>query len=413
MHTLIENVTLFFGRDFQVVRKGWIEIDHGAITYAGEDKPHFSSQDTRVLNGDGLLAIPGLIDAHTHIGDSIAKDMGVGLGLNQLVHPIHGLKTRLLNEAQEGQVRHAMNEITCDMLASGITTFVDFREGGLNGVVLALKSIYDPRQRAMILGRPNYNFQEDEVAKESQGLPSTVLDELERALDICSGVGLSGPNEYTGEAMKQISEIAKSKRKLVAVHAAESLESKRFSLEHFSAAEVDRALRYMKPDFMVHLANSTAEERQKVSERQIPVVCSPRANAILGLGLPPILDLLERGVTVALGTDNVMLNAPDMFREMDYTSRAIRAFKREPGAISCNDILKMATISAADALGLGSMIGSIEEGKRADIAFLDLNSPNLHFSRDLVASTVHRARACDVRCVMVDGDILHGSIPRA
>ncbi len=71
----------------------------------------------------------------------------------------------------------------------------------------------------------------------------------------------------------------------------------------------------------------------------------------------------------------------------------------------------MATVNAAKALGLGSELGCIEEGKRADIAFLNLNSPNLCFSKDLISSVVHRARPDDVKCVLIDGEVVHGSIP--
>jgi len=116
---------------------------------------------------------------------------------------------------------------------------------------------------------------------------------------------------------------------------------------------------------------------------------------------------------VALGTDNVMLNPPDMFREMDYTSRMLRATKRNAGVVSSREILKMATVNAAKVLGLEGRLGSIEQGKRADVVLLDLNNGNLSFSRDLIASVVHRASAGDVKCVLVDGEVVHGSIPNA
>jgi cytosine/adenosine deaminase-related metal-dependent hydrolase len=412
MTTLIENVCLIFGGELQVINNGCIEIDNGKITFAGEGRPPSSPQDSRtVLNGHGLLAIPGLIDAHTHLADSVAKDVGIGSSLDALVHPIHGMKTMLLKEAPEAQVCEAMAATARDMLASGITTFADFREGGLAGVQLAQKALRGTKQRALILGRPNFHFNEGQVVDESRLLTQETMQELVQTLEICSGLGVSGANEYTGNAMKQISEVAKGKGKLLGVHASESAESRKFSLENFSSSEVERVLHYLKPDFLVHFTNSTAEDLQKISEKRIRVICCPRANSILGLGVPPIPELCEAGVTVALGTDNVMLNAPDMFREMDYTSRTLRANQRYARAIASKEILKMATVNAANALGLDSEIGSIEKGKRADMAFLDLNSANLRFSRDFIASVVHRARPEDVKCVMLDGEVVHGSIP--
>ncbi len=396
----------------QVINNGYIEVEDGKIAFASEGRPPSSSNDSRtVLNGDGLLAIPGLIDAHTHLADSVAKDVRIGSSLDALVHPIHGLKTMLLNEAPEAQICQAMAATACDMLASGITTFADFREGGLAGVELAQKALRGTKLRALILGRPNYHFDEGQVVDDSRVLTRETMWELVETLEICTGLGISGANEYTGNAMKQLSELAKNKGKLLGVHVSESRESREFSHENFSSNEVERVLRYLKPDFLVHLTNSNAEDLQKVSENRIPVVCCPRANSILGLGFPPILELLEAGVTVALGTDNVMFSTPDMFREMDYTSRTIRANRRYAGAIASKEILKMATVNAASVLGLGSEIGSIEKEKRADIAFLDLNTANLCFSKDLIASIVHRARPEDIKCVMVDGEVVHGSIP--
>lgn len=412
MESLIENVSIILGEEFQVIRNGCIQIDDGRITFAGEGEKPESSQDSRQnLNGQGLLAIPGLVDAHTHLADSVAKDLKIGSSLDELVHPIHGLKTILLRDTPDTQICEAMTTTARDMLASGITTFADFREGGLAGVRLAQNALRENRSRALILGRPNYHFSEELVVDQSRQLTAETVLELRQTVEICSGLGISGANEYSDQALKQISEITKGKRKLLGVHASESATSRRFSLDKISKSEVDRALDNLAPDFLVHLTTSTPEEHEKVSKNHIPVVCCPRANAILGLGFPPILELLEAEVTVALGTDNVMLNNPDMFREMDYTSKMLRATKLDAGAVSSREILKMATTNAATALGLGSQLGSIEQGKRADITFLNLNSPNLCFSKDLIASVVHRARPDDVKCVMVDGEVVHGSIP--
>ncbi len=412
MATLIENVSLILGEELQVINNGYIQIDDCKIAFAGEGKPPNSSEHSqKILNGKGLLAIPGLINAHTHLADSIAKDIGIGSSLDQLVHPIHGLKTILLREASEAQVCEAIAATARNMLASGITTFADFREGGLTGVQLAQKALRGIRLRALILGRPNYHFERALVVDESRPLNPETIRELEETIETCSGLGISGANEYTSKSMKQISELAKRKGKLLGVHASESAESRRFSLEGFSRSEVERVLEYLAPSFLVHLTNSTPEELQMISKNRIPVVCCPRANSILGLGFPPIPELREAGVTMALGTDNVMLNSPDMFREMDYTSRALRANRLNAGAISSREILKMATVNAAKVLGLDSEVGSIEEGKRADIVFLNLNSPNLCFSKDFLASVVHRAKPEDIECVLVDGEVAHGSIP--
>ena len=408
MSTLIEDVTILQGTDFNVIKNGWLSFDKGTIQGLGETKP--PRQPSKTFDGKGLLALPGLIDAHIHLGDAAARDLGNGCTLRELVHPIHGLKTKLLNEAPKGLLSEAIDQTTKAMLASGITAFADFREGGAEGVRYMRKNAR-AGQRGLILGRPNYYFPEDKIESD-KNLPYDVIDDLKETLQISDGLGVSGPNEYTNTSLHTISDLAKSYCKQVAIHVAESELSQKFSLDHFGMTEVARVLSHMTPGFMVHLTNATRNDLDLVAERKVPMVCCPQANASLGLGVPPILELLKREVTVALGTDNVMLNEPDMFSEMNYVSKLLRAEHRNPAAITPRDVLKMATANAAKAVGLAES-GSLEVGKKADIVFLNLNHPNLAFSHDPVASIVHRAQRDNIACVMIEGEIRHGLLKQA
>ena len=403
--TLITNLTLLVGDEFQEIDKANLLIENGTIRYFGRKQPD-TGTDAVTVDGVGLLAIPGLIDAHTHIGDSIAKDLGVGKTLRELVHPLHGMKAQLLANESPELIREGMSQTAMDMLSCGITAFADFREGGLSGIELAKQALTDCKQRVLLLCRPNLVYSETDVGEEI-ALPEAVVNETKDALSICSGIGA---NEYTDMALEQIGQLAKDGGKLIAIHAAESLDAVKFSSDKFHSTEVQRILRYMTPDAIVHATQASTDEFQKIAEHGVGVICCPRANATLGLGFPPISILYNHGVRVALGTDNVMLNAPDMFREMDYTARMIKATCLNPSAITSAEILRMATATAADILGLGSTIGTLAVGKKADIVFLDLTTPNLNFSRDHVSSVVHRARPDNVACVMIDGEIVHGSI---
>jgi cytosine/adenosine deaminase-related metal-dependent hydrolase len=406
--TLITNLTLLVGDEFQKIDKANLLIENGTIRYFGRKQPD-TGTDAVTVDGVGLLAIPGLIDAHTHIGDSIAKDLGVGKTLRELVHPLHGMKAQLLANESPELIREGMSQAAMDMLSCGITAFADFREEGLSGIELAKQALTDCKQRVLLLCRPNLVYSETDVGEEI-ALPEAVVNETKDALSICSGIGLSGANEYTDMALQQIGQLAKDGGKLIAIHAAESLDAVKFSSDKFHSTEVQRILRYMTPNAIVHATQASTDDVQKIAEHGVGVICCPRANATLGLGFPPISILHNHGVRVALGTDNVMLNAPDMFREMDYTARMIKATCLNPSAITSAQILRMGTASAADILGLGSTIGTLDVGKKADIVFLDLTAPNLNFSRDLVSSVVHRARPDNVACVMIDGEIVHGSI---
>jgi len=406
--TLVTNLTILAGDEFQRIDRGNLLIENDTIRYLGPGHPDVHRPDLTV-NGSGLLAIPGLIDAHTHIGDSVAKDLGVGMTLKELVHPLHGIKAQLLAKESPESIRAAIRQTASDMLSSGITTFADFREGGVQGIQLARLALKQCRQRVLLLCRPNFVYSEMQVT-ENVALTETVVQETKEGLAVSNGLGLSGANEYTQIALEQLSKLATQTGKPIAIHAAESQEAVKFSQEKFQATEIQRILECMTPSMIVHATHASLDDIRRISERGIGVVCCPRANASLGVGFPPIGTLLQQKIRVALGTDNVMLNAPDMFREMDYASRMITANALDPAAASSTEILRMATVNPAEILGLSSKLGTLDVGKKADIIFIDLSAPNLNFSRDLVSSLVHRARPDNITCVMINGEIVHGSI---
>lgn len=392
---------------FDLVDKAFIKIEDGYFTEIKEDNS--SPSGFLRYKAKGMLIIPGLINAHTHIGDSFFKDFGVGKSLNELFKPINGLKHKLLSSANEKLIIKSMRSSILNMLRCGITTFADFREGGKKGIIMIKKAMRGLKIRSIILGRPDYYFDEDDVLK-NHDMPEDKIREVNEILDICDGIGLSGPNEYTNKAMKELSKLTKSKKKICAIHACEDKCSMDFSLKNFNQSEVERAIKNFEPDFIVHLTQARDDDIELVSKVNIPIVCCPRANSILGLGFPPMIKMMKKGLIIALGTDNIMLNSPDLFREIDYTSRILRALERDPSAVSSKDILKMVTINSAKALRLDKYIGSIEEGKKADAVFIKMNTKNLESTKDPFNAIVHRVRPDDIQAVMINGEIVYGSL---
>jgi len=405
---IIEGANVIAGKNLDLMERTYIRIDDGLFAEVRES-PSSSIGYVR-YKAKGMLMIPGFINAHTHIGDSFVKDSGLGKSLIELFRPMTGLKHRLLKSAPEDSIMKSMRNSIFDMLRCGITTFADFREGGKKGVMLLKKAIEGVKIRAVILGRPDYYYDEDEIV-EDYAMPEDEIREVDGILEMCDGIGLSGPKEYTNRTMRELSRLIKSKKKICAIHAGEDKYSMDFSQKNFRQSEVERALKNLDLDFIIHLTQATEEDIELVSKRNILVVCCPRANSILGLGFPPIIKMMERGIIIALGTDNVMLNSADLFREMDYTSRMIRAMERDPSAISSKDIMKMTTINPAKALKLDKEIGSIEEGKRADAVFIKMKSRNLESVKDPINAVVHRVRPDDIQAVMVGGEIAYGSLP--
>lgn len=402
---LLDNVAIVTGPDMELVPRGFIKIENGRILVVGEGSGGSAKHE---MDCEGLIAIPGFVDAHTHVGDSIAKDAGVGLPIAEVVSPIRGLKHEILRSTSDAELVAAMREALSDMIRSGVTTFADFREGGISGAKLLLEAAQGLAIRTVILARLSAApFTIDELAKNSAALPDRAVEEVREVLQITHGISSSSANDLTDPAMQQISDLARKSGKLRAIHVAEAKESIEKSKRRTGMTDVERVVKYFAPDFVVHMTNASSEDIDLVARNRIPVVSCPRANSILGVGFPPLVRMTRAGLRLALGTDNVMLNAPDMFREMDYVARMVRAMERDPSAPKPADVLKMATINGAKALGMDGEIGSIEGGKAADILLVDARDLNLRYCRDPVSSLVLRAGVQNVRAVFVGGRLAY------
>jgi cytosine/adenosine deaminase-related metal-dependent hydrolase len=136
------------------------------------------------------------------------------------------------------------------------------------------------------------------------------------------------------------------------------------------------------------------------------IVICPRANASLAEGIPDFVPMEKNGCTVAIGTDNVMINSPDMFKEMDYLWKVQMGLYKK--RIDPRQILKMATVNGG--ILLGKKIGSVEPGYFADGVFLDKHALDLEPMHNPHASIVHRASESSIRAVMIGGKIVHGRL---
>jgi cytosine/adenosine deaminase-related metal-dependent hydrolase len=286
------------------------------------------------------------------------------------------------------------------MLKKGTTTFVDFREGGLDGVLLIQKVLSNIPIRAIILGRLEF-YQSKNQIKKNSSIPKSYLNQLEPLLTNCDGIGISGSNENSDSALKQLSKT----KKIRAIHCAETKQSYLKSKQITKKTEPKRSM-LLKPDFLVHMTYASKSDLNIASKKTKGIVVCPRANASLAEGIPNIVQMIEMNCNVAIGTDNVMINSPDLFREMDFlwkTTMGIQQKRIEP-----KNILKMTTINAGKLLG--KKIGCIKEGYLADAVFIKKNDLDLDPLRNPHASIVHRANENSIQAVMIGGRIVHGKI---
>jgi cytosine/adenosine deaminase-related metal-dependent hydrolase len=347
--------TILVGEAFEPV-EGRVGIADGEIVRI-EEEP---------VESDDVI-LPAFVNAHTHIGDSIAKEAGEGLSLDELVAPPDGLKHRLLRSASREELVAAMARTLRYMESTGTGTFLDFREGGVEGVA-ALR---------------------DAVAGEGVGFGEREIDPVvlgrddPDVLSVADGYGASGARDGDFDAVREETRTA---GKLFGIHAGER-----------DADDIDPAMD-LDPEFLVHMVHAEPTHLERLANRDTPVVVCPRSNLVTNVGVPPIRDLADC-TTVALGTDNVMLDSPSMFREMEFAAKL--------ADLPARDVLRMATVNGAEIAGLNR--GVVRPGADADLLVLDGDADNLAGACDIVRAIVRRAGAADVSRVLIGGDEVGGN----
>src|ERR671918_2330036 len=171
MNSIIENASLLLGRDLTYIESGFIEIGkNGAIIRAGAGNYRGKVLDNKTersgsndpynkIDSEGLLIIPGFINAHTHIGDSLGKDLLVESGkLNARIHPVYGAKRVVLQKSRPDHLKMFMRTSIISMMKKGVVAFADFREGGSEGVNLLKQAMSALPIKCIVLGRIEYYF---------------------------------------------------------------------------------------------------------------------------------------------------------------------------------------------------------------------------------------------------------------
>jgi cytosine/adenosine deaminase-related metal-dependent hydrolase len=395
---LIKNVSLLYGRELDYITDTNIRISGNRIEKVARDLHPKKGEQT--IDCEGLLMIPAFVNSHTHIGDSIGKDVGIDSDVESKIHPVAGFKQRILKRSEVSHLISFVRNSCISMIRKGITTFVDFREGGLEGVNLLRNAISGVPIRSIILGRINY-YQDSKSIKNNVPLPKSKKLDLELLLKYCDGLGISGPNEFSNSVLKLFS----SKKKIRAIHSAETSESEAMSRRIMGMTETRRAL-LANPNFLVHMTYASKEDLRLVSKSNASIVVCPRANGALAEGIPDVGLMMEAGCNVTIGTDNVMVNSPDMFKEMDYLWKVSMALNKK--RISPKSILKMATTNAASMLG--NKIGVIQKNSQADCILIEKHAIDIEPMHNPYAAIVHRASESAIRAVIFGGKIVHGKI---
>ena len=351
--------TIITGTDLDAI-EGYLVLKGNRITEIAEESGAVDFEASGIV-------IPGLINAHTHLGDSFVKDLEY-LPLDDLVKPPDGLKHKHLKNASREVIMEGIMGSLHDMMSSGTTAFADFRENGRSGVEIMLEAISKAANtgrvpEAFVLGRCENPH------------------EVGPLLEVAQGMGISGTQDVPLDHLESIVEafrhLSNGEKKL-AIHAGEK-----------DSEDIEDAIT-LDPDFLVHMTHAAEPQIRRVGLLDMPVVVCPRSNFVTGVAnsssTPNMIELLKQGVLLGLGTDNVMLNSPDMLGEMEFLSKVFLKDDRE--------VLKLATVNNAHILGLADY-GSIEIGKSPPVVVFDPDSHNLRGITDPIRGIVRRGSSAD------------------
>jgi len=377
--------------------KGCMAIEDGIIANLGK-----KVSTDRVIDARNGIVMPGLINAHTHLGMTLlrgyADDFSLVQWLNEYIWPV---EARL-----DERGVYVGSLLGCvEMIKSGTTTCADMyihmdgtaravEEAGIRGVL----------SYGMIeLGDKTRAEKELKIGKE-------FVKKWNNAANgrITTMYGPHAPNTCSPEFLSQVKELSDKDGVKIHTHLAETeTEINEIQKKHdMSPVRLLDKIGFLGPDILAaHCVWLSDEDIQILKRNDVKVAHNPTSNMKLGSGIAPIPELLKCGVIVALGTDGCASNNDlDMFREMKMAALLHKVSKLDPTIISAREALNMATINGARSLGIDA--GAISIGRKADIIIVDTNKPHLTPKHDMVSHLVYCAKGSDVSTCIVDGKIL-------
>jgi 5-methylthioadenosine/S-adenosylhomocysteine deaminase len=390
----------------ELIQPGYLAIRDEKIAALGPMSNLAGTKDAEeIIDGSGHLALPGLVNTHTHAPMTLFRGMAEDLPLMAWLHDyIFPAEARSVNPEM---VYWCSKLAAAEMILSGTTTAADgyfledsvaeaFIEAGMRAVVaqgvidFPAPGVPDPKQNVAAAEQ----FIRRWHSKNSLLTPA---------------VFCHSPYTCSADTLKHAKEMARRNNVKCFVHLAET----RAEVEQVREGHGTTPVRYLeKLGFLdrdtvcVHCVWLDAEEIEILARTGTKVATCPQSNMKLGSGIAPLKEMLAAGIPVGLGTDgSASNNRLDLFFEMDVCAKLHKVKNLDPTALPATTVLHMATGGGADVLGLQEQIGSLSPGRKADIILLNLMQPNLQpfYHQDLL---VYAASGADVSTVIINGKLV-------
>ena len=380
-----------------VVKTTSIFIENDKIAGIGEEPSGFKADN--VIEGEDKLAIPGLINCHTHSYMSFMRNVADDLSfMDWLFGTIDPIEQQMSDEDTYWGACLAIIE----MMKSGTTCFNDM----MMNIKQTTKAIKESGMRA-VMTRGLVGTAEDDGGR---------IDQLYEEMEFCKDCdritfkfGPHAPYTCSEDYFRRISDEAKKTGIGVHVHLSESVSEIEGCAKDHGCSPIEMADRnglFDVPCIAAHCVQVDDKDMDILAKKGVSVVSNPASNMKLGNGFAPIPEMMEKGINVCLGTDGAASNnSLNMFHEMSLMALIHKGTHKTPECVGAREVFKMATINGAKALCLDKQTGSLEVGKKADIAILDLNNPSLMPNNNLIAGLSYSANGSEVDTVIIDGKI--------
>ena len=382
-----------------IIRKADLYVEGNRIVSIDEEPEGFQAE--KIIEGKDRLAIPGLINCHTHSYMSFMRNVADDLSfMDWLFGTIDPIEQKMTDEDTYWGACLAIIE----MMKSGTTCFNDMQMN----IHQTTRAVKESGMRAVIC-RGLVGSGDDEGG---QMRLRQAFEERDAARDCDRLSFMLGPHApYTCDEgyMRIVSEEAKKNHMRIHVHLSESESEIQQIKEKYGCSPIEMAERnglFEVPAIAAHCVQITESDMEILKAKGVSVVTNPASNMKLGNGFAPVPEMLEKGINVCIGTDGAASNnSLNLFHEMSLLALIHKGVKKTPQCISAAQNFRIATINGAKALGLSEEIGSLEVGKKADIAILNLNTPSLTPRNNLLAGLSYSANGSEVETVIIDGKI--------
>jgi putative selenium metabolism protein SsnA len=377
-----------------------VEIDKALVL----EKKHSQAE---VIDAAGRIVIPGIVCSHSHLYGMLLRGASLNITPPSDFTQILQRVWWPVDEAMDFEDAYASALVAClEFAKSGVTTFADTYSGP-NSISGVLDHIARAVEEVGIRGLIAFEATERHSAEEgTRGVQENVrfADKVKPQSKARPLFSIHASFTVSDNLIRRVVELASKRHIPVTIHTSEGLGDVHHNLENYGKRTVQRLrdVGLLGPNtVLAHCVNLDDNEVGILAETDTGVAHNPMSNMLNAVGVAPLLQMLKRNVRVGLGNDGYIF---DMFENMRAAFLLHRVHHKNPNAIDPYTILQMATINGAGLYGMGKEIGSIEEGKKADIVIIKPNIlPTPLNANSVVGHLINTVDGDDVETVLVDG----------